>query len=115
MIQWMQHLSHVDRPRELGLISMKKRRFQGDLRVAFKYLRGIYKKEGDRLFCRVCGDKTRGNGFKLKERRFRLVIRKKFFMVRVMRHRYRLPREVEEAPSLKTFKATLDGTLSHLI
>ena len=26
-----------------------------------------YRKEGNRLFSRVCGDGTRGNGFKLNE------------------------------------------------
>jgi len=43
-------------------------------------------KEGDRLFSRACGDKTKGNGFKLKEGRFQLDIRKKFFTVRIIRH-----------------------------
>ncbi|KFV58200.1 hypothetical protein N341_07970, partial [Tyto alba] len=55
------------------------------------------------------------NGFKLKEGRFRLDIRKKFFIVRVARHRNRLPREVVDAPSLGGFKARLDGALRNLV
>ena len=64
-------------------------------------------KEGDRLYSRVCGDRTRGNGFKLKEGRFRLDTRKKSFTVRVERHWHRLPRDVVDAPSMETFKARL--------
>ena len=56
-----------------------------------------------------------GNGFKLKDGRFRLDIRKKFFTVRVVRHRNRLPREVMDVPSLAVFKARLDGPLSNLV
>ncbi|KFW63496.1 hypothetical protein AS28_01360, partial [Pygoscelis adeliae] len=55
------------------------------------------------------------NGSKLKEGRFRLDIRKKFFTVRVVKHWHRLPQEVVDAPSLETFKVRLDRALSNLI
>ena len=68
------------------MFSLKKRRLWGDLIVAFQYLKGGFKKYGDKLFSRACCDWTRGNGFKLKEGRFRLSIRKKFVAVRVVKH-----------------------------
>ncbi|KFV45609.1 hypothetical protein N341_12209, partial [Tyto alba] len=55
------------------------------------------------------------NGFKIKDCRFRLDIRKKYFMMRVVKHWNRLPRGVVDAPSLETFKARLDRALSNLI
>ena len=51
---------------------------------------------------------------KLKEGRFRLDVRGKFFAERVMRWWNRLPREVD-APSLEVFKARLDGALGSLV
>jgi len=63
----------------------------------------------------VCSDRTRGSGSKLKEGRFRLGIRKKFFTMRVVKHWHRLPREVVDALSLAVFKARLDGALSNLV
>ena len=64
MVHGMEHLSCENRPKELGLFSLEKRRLQGDLKAAYHYLKGSYR---DRLCSRVCGDKTSGNGFKLKE------------------------------------------------
>ena len=62
-----------------------------------------------------CSDRTRGNGFKLKQGKFRLHIRKKFFTVRAVRHWSRLPKEVANAPSLAVFKARLDGALGNTV
>ncbi|KFO63067.1 hypothetical protein N302_06992, partial [Corvus brachyrhynchos] len=55
------------------------------------------------------------SGFKLKEKRFRLGIRKKFFTQRMVRHWLRLPRKAVDAPSLEVFKARLDRALSNLV
>jgi len=73
-----------------------------------------YRKDGERLFIRECSDRTRHNHFKLKECRFRLNIRKKFFTMRVVRHGNRLPREAVAALSPEVFKAKLDRALSNL-
>ena len=99
----------------MGFFSLKKKRLWEDLIAAFQYLKGAYKKAEEGIFIRACSNRTKGNGFKLEEGRFRLDIRKKFFTVRVVRHCNRLPREVVDAPSLEAFKARLDGTLSNLV
>ncbi|KFQ82088.1 hypothetical protein N335_04049, partial [Phaethon lepturus] len=115
MTRGLEHPCCEDRLRELGLFSLEKRRLRGDLIAAFQYLKGAYKKDGDKLFSRACCNRTRGNGFKVKEGRFRLHRRKKFFTMRTVKHWPRFPKEVVYAPSLETFQVRLDGALSNLV
>jgi len=115
MIQGLEHCSYEERLGELGLFSLEKRRLWGDLIAAFQDLKGAYRKDGENIFSRASCGRTRSNGFKLREGRCRLEIRKKFFTMRMVKHWNRLSREAVEAPSLETFKARLDGALSNLV
>ncbi|KAK4831311.1 LOW QUALITY PROTEIN: hypothetical protein QYF61_016800, partial [Mycteria americana] len=113
MIRGLEHLCCGERLGELGLFSLEKRRLRGDLIAAFQYLKGAYRKDGTDFLARPRYD--RGNGFKLKEGRFRLDLRKTFFTMRVVKHWPRLPREVVDAPSLEILKVRMDGALSNLL
>ena len=94
---------------------MEKRRLRGDHIEAFQYLGGAYKQERQQLFTRIHSDRTRGNGFTLRQGRFRLDTRRKFFTQRVVTHWNRLPKEAVDAPSLEAFKARLDVALGSLV
>jgi len=77
--------------------------------AAFQYLKGAYRKAGEGLFTGACSDRTRGNGFKLKKRRFRFDVRQKFFTVRIVRHWTGSPEKLWMTPVSSRSEGTGEG------
>ena len=71
--------------------------------------------DGARLFSMVPSDRTKGNGHKMKQRKFQLNMRKNFFPLRVTEHWNRLSREVVESPSVEILKTHSDAVLCSLL
>lgn len=77
LVRGLQNFPYEDRPRKLGQFSLKKRRLCGDLLAPPNIWRKKTRKLGH--FIGNCSDRTRSNGYKLKQMKFRLDTRKKFF------------------------------------
>lgn len=81
--------------------------------MSFRYLNGVYKY--DQLLTRGNSDRTRGDGFNLKETRLGLDVQGSFFTEREPRCWNSLPTDAVDAPSLEAFKARLNGALGNLV
>lgn len=111
----------ICRETELWAFSLKKRRHRGNLIYVYKYLMGGTTEDGAKLFSVVLSESTKGNGYKLKYRKFLLNGRKKekepfffFFTLMVTGHSNRLTCwGVVVSPSVQMLKVWLDAVLSN--
>ncbi|PKU42332.1 hypothetical protein llap_7362 [Limosa lapponica baueri] len=115
MIRGLEALCCEVRLRELGLISLEKRRLWGDLIVALSVPKRGLQERGESSFAGPVAIGQEVMALNYKREDLRRDRRKKFFTLRLVKHWARLPREVVDAPSVETFKVRLDGALSTLI
>ncbi|KAK4808545.1 hypothetical protein QYF61_009848 [Mycteria americana] len=105
-IKRRQHTCYDEQLRELGLLTTEKRRLRRDLINVQKQLKRGCSKDG-------ASDRTRGNGHKLKHRKFPLNLRKHPFTVSVIKHWHRLSTQLVESPCLQILNSCLVTALGN--
>lgn len=106
---WMPHCIY----QSLQWFELEKRRFGQNCITLYNYLKGGCSKMVVCLFSQETREKI--TGLKLFKGKFKLDIRRNFFMEWVVKHWNGLSREVVESLSLEGFKKWLDVALSAVV
>ena len=108
LIPTLRNLSYEKRLKQLDMFTLHKRRIRGDMIEVFKILNKFDKINPEVLFKMNNASVTRGNGMKLKLRRYNTIARKSYFNIRVVDHWNRLPASVVNSNTIDIFKSRLD-------
>lgn len=107
LIQGTKGLTYEQRLLDLNLHTLAFRRKREQLIQVYKLMHNLYDAEYGTFFQRADYDATRGNVFKLKTVRSRLLLRSRFFTVDIIHSWNRLPSDIVNSATLNSFKSAV--------